>query len=60
MHRAFGTGSVCELVAQRGRDNGIRVIEGGCPLMFEPAANGFHKAMCRALMLAGNVPRAVA
>lgn len=60
MHRAFGAGSVSESAARRGREHGIRVIEGGCPLMFEPVADGFHKAMCKALTLAGNVPRAVA
>src|SRR6266571_140950 len=38
MHRSFGRGSVSEAAAAWGREHGIRVIDGGCPLMFEPAA----------------------
>src|SRR5512132_4354568 len=34
MHRAFGTGSVSEAAADYGRQHGIKVIDGGCPLMF--------------------------
>jgi len=35
------------------------VIEGGCPLMFDPAADGGHKLMCRVLQAFGKVPRTV-
>lgn len=59
MHRAFGAGSVSESATSMGREHGVRVIDGGCPLMFEPAADGFHKAVCRALSLAGRMPREV-
>jgi uncharacterized protein len=59
MHRAFGAGSVSAAAAQYGRERGITVIEGGCPLMFEPAADGGHKAMRFFCTLAGKVPRQV-
>ena len=60
MHRSLGTGSVSEAAAAWGREHGIRVIDGGCPLMFEPAADPGHKLMRFVFMLAGKVPRRVA
>src|SRR5215831_9928370 len=33
MHRGPGTGSVSALAASYGRDHGVTVIDGGCPLM---------------------------
>jgi hypothetical protein len=39
MHRSFGTGSVSETAAEYGRAHGITVIDGGCPLMFEPTSD---------------------
>src|SRR3712207_5421247 len=33
MHRAFGQGSVSEPAAAYGREHGIDVVNGGCPLM---------------------------
>jgi predicted CoA-binding protein len=59
MHRAFGGGSVSEAAAAWGREHGIRVIEGGCPLMFEPAADPGHKLMRFLSALAGKAPRRV-
>ena len=35
------------------------VIDGGCPLMFGPTADGGHKVMCALLKLTGKVPRHV-
>jgi predicted CoA-binding protein len=60
MHRAFGGGSVREPAVAWGREHGIRVIDGGCPLMFEPAADVGHKCMRWLLALTGKVPRQVA
>ena len=57
MHRAFGTGSVSPEAAAFGRQHGIRVIAGGCPLMFDPASDGGHKVMRSLLTLTGKVPR---
>ena len=59
MHRSVGTGSVSEIAARYGRAHGIHVIAGGCPLMFEPAADFGHKAMRIVCTFAGNVPRYV-
>lgn len=57
MHRSFGEGSVSPAAAAWGREHGIHVIDGGCPLMFEPAADPAHKAMRVVLQLTGKVPR---
>ncbi len=59
MHRAIGGGSVSHEAAQFGREHGIAVIEGGCPLMFDPAADGAHKFMKTLFTFTGKVPRGV-
>jgi predicted CoA-binding protein len=59
MHRSFGEGSVSESATRFGRENGITVIDGGCPLMFEPCSDGGHKAMRFVFTMTGKVPRKV-
>lgn len=59
MHRAFGDGSVSPQATAYGRTHGIRVIDGGCPLMFEPTADGGHKLLRWACTWTGKVPRQV-
>jgi uncharacterized protein len=59
MHRSFGTGSVSETANEYGRECGIRVIDGGCPCMFDPTADLGHKAMRFVFTLKGHVPREV-
>lgn len=59
MHRGPGRGSVSEEAARWGRDHGISVIAGGCPLMFDPTADAGHKVMRMMFSLSGNVPRQV-
>jgi predicted CoA-binding protein len=59
MHRSFGGGSVSETATRYGREHGITVIDGGCPCMFGPTADGGHKVMRVFGTLAGNVPREV-
>jgi len=59
MHRAFGAGSVSATATAYGREHGVTVIDGGCPLMFDPTADGGHKVMCALLKLTGAVPRSV-
>ena len=59
MHRGPGAGSVSEAAAEYGRQRGIRVIDGGCPLMFAPTADVGHKAMRLVFTLTGKVPRQV-
>ncbi len=45
MHRLYGTGSVSATATEYGRQHGITVIDGGCPLMFDPTADTGHKLM---------------
>lgn len=59
MHRSFGAGSVSEAAAEYGRQQGITVTAGGCPLMFDPTADVGHKAMRFVFTLTGNVPKHV-
>jgi hypothetical protein len=59
MHRGPGAGSVSKAAAEYGREHGIRVIDGGCPLMFDPTADFGHKAMRLVFTMTGNVPRQV-
>jgi hypothetical protein len=59
MHRSFGKGSVSDAATEYGREHGIEVIDGGCPLMFGRTADGGHKVMRWACTLTGNVPRKV-
>jgi predicted CoA-binding protein len=57
MHRGAGPGSVSAAATQYGRQHGITVIDGGCPLMFGPTADIGHKVL--RLVYAGNVPKNV-
>jgi predicted CoA-binding protein len=57
MHRSVGGGSVSAVATTYGRLQGITVIPGGCPLMFEPVSDGAHKAMRFVFTLTGAVPR---
>ena len=59
MHRSLGQGSFSPTAAEYGREQGIEVIDGGCPLMFDPCSDGGHKAMKWVFTLTGNVPREV-
>ena len=59
MHRSVGGGSVSTAATAYGRQQGISVIPGGCPLMFEPVSDGGHKAMRFVFTLTGAVPRRV-
>lgn len=59
MHRGFGGGSVSPEAAGYGRQHGITVIDGGCPLMFDPTADFGHKIMKIMLAPTKNVPKNV-
>jgi predicted CoA-binding protein len=59
MHRSFGKGSVSQEATRIGREAGVLVIDGGCPLMFGKASDGGHRMMCRVMKLTGKVPREV-
>jgi uncharacterized protein len=57
MHWGAGGTSVSAPATDYGRRNGITVIDGGCPLMFEPTADFEHKVMRR--VFTGRVPKEV-
>jgi uncharacterized protein len=59
MHRAFGPGSVSDAATRYGREHGITVIDGGCPLMFDPTADVGHKIMRFMCTRTGKVPKRV-
>ena len=57
MHRGPGAGSVSDEATRYGREHGVVVIDGGCPLMFDPTSDRGHKIM--RLMGVGKMPKAV-
>ena len=57
MHRGPGAGSVSAAATAYGRDQGISVIPGGCPLMFQPISDGGHRAMRFVFSLTGAIPK---
>jgi predicted CoA-binding protein len=59
MHRSFGGGSVSHEAAAYGREHGMTVIDGGCPLMFEPASDPGHKVIRAVCRMNGHLPRKV-
>jgi predicted CoA-binding protein len=59
MHRLMGAGSVSATATAYGREHGITVIDGGCPLMFPPTSDGGHRVLRWVSTLAGNAPRRV-
>ncbi len=59
MHRGPGGGSVDEAAVADGRERGLTVIDGGCPLMYEPTADLGHKVMRFVFTRTGHVPKQV-
>ena len=59
MHRSVGGGSVSASATEYGREHGITVIDGGCPLMFDPTADFGHKCMKFFFSMSGVVPKQV-
>jgi predicted CoA-binding protein len=57
MHRSYGQGSGSATATTYGREHGITVIDGGCPLMFGPTADFGHKVM--RVVLRGHIPKTV-
>jgi predicted CoA-binding protein len=57
MHHGSGASSVSKPAAEYGRQHGITVIDGGCPLMFGPTADLGHKVM--RVALSRRVPKQV-
>jgi uncharacterized protein len=57
MHRGAGPGSVSADATRLGREHGITVIDGGCPLMFGPTADFGHRVI--RFVYSGSVPKQV-
>jgi uncharacterized protein len=57
MHRSYGQGSVNDAATAYGREHGITVIDGGCPLMFAPTSDFGHSVM--RVVFRGHVPKTV-
>lgn len=45
LHRSFGAGSVSEAAVARGKELGVEVLAGGCPMMFAEPVDAAHKCM---------------
>lgn len=59
MHRSVDRGSLEDSAALFGREQGLTVIAGGCPLMYGVPSDRAHRIMCRLMTLTGRVPRTV-
>lgn len=59
MHRSVDRGSVDDEATRLGREHGLTVIDGGCPLMYGQASDRAHRVMCRLMTLTRRVPRQV-
>jgi predicted CoA-binding protein len=57
MHRGPGAGSVSAAATDYGRQHGITVIDGGCPLWFAPVSDFGHKIT--RLVYARHMPKQV-
>jgi predicted CoA-binding protein len=57
MHRGPGPGSVSDAATRYGREHGVTVIDGGCPCMFDPAADTGHRIMH--FLGIGHMPKSV-
>lgn len=57
MHRSFGPGSLSDEAVALCRENGIRVIPGGCPMMFCAPVDPAHRCMRWFLNLTGKLPK---
>jgi predicted CoA-binding protein len=59
MHRMAGEGSVCDVATVYGRERNIMVIDGGCPLMFDPTSDVAHKILRFVSTRTGATPKRV-
>lgn len=59
VHRGPGGGSYDERAVALGRQWGLTVIPGGCPLMYGPTSDGVHKTMRWVLNLVGRIPKEI-
>ena len=58
-HRSFGQGSVADEAVDFCRENKIKAIPGGCPMMFVDKVDFGHKCMRWFLGMTGGLPKEV-
>ena len=58
LHKSFGGGSVSKAAVDYGREHGMQIIPGWCPLMFGKDADRGHRVM-RVICRLGSLPREV-
>ena len=59
MHRGMGPGSVSEEAVSVGRERGLTVIPGACPMMFAEPVDGGHTCIRWLQKLTGKLPTPV-
>ena len=59
IHRSFGQGSLSDAAVTAGRELGIRVIPGGCPMMYSRPVDVGHRCMRWLLKRTGGIPGAI-
>jgi len=59
MHQGPGPGSVSASATDFGRAHGVEVIDGGCPLMFDPTADFGHKCIKAVFKLTRRLPKQI-
>lgn len=57
IHRSFGKGSLSEKAVAICREKGIKVIPGGCPMMFCEPVDVAHRCIRWWLRMTGKLPR---
>ena len=58
LHGSFAHGSsVTEEAVKFGQEHHVTVIAGGCPMMYGPKADIFHKGMCWWMKTTGKLPK---
>ena len=58
LHRSFGQGSFAQEAVALCEEHGVRVIPGGCPMMFIAPIDIGHRCMRWFLSLTGRLPKA--
>lgn len=59
IHRSMGAGSMSPAAVEYARSHGVKVIPGGCPLMFGQGADRGHRFMRVVCRWTGAVPKQV-
>ncbi len=59
LHRSFGQGSMSEEAVTLAQQNQIKIIPGGCPMMFVEPVDFGHKCIRWFTSLTGNLPKEV-